>query len=95
MCESRHFQDLSRASRALCLIKEPSSPLKHQLQLSKLAVCALEAFTVGIHLKQVALKFLQMSLQCRFFRGNESTATQIAFFSFFSFFFFGRGVLKK
>lgn len=42
----------------LGIVKEAAGLLQHQLQLKQLAVAALEALAVGIHLQQLAFQLI-------------------------------------
>ena len=47
----------------LGVIKEAAGLLQHQLQLQQLAVAALKALAVGIHLQQLAFQLIQPGLE--------------------------------
>ena len=57
-CQPQLTLKLGGAGPVLGIVKEAAGLLQHQLQLKQLAVAALEALAVGIHLQQLAFQLI-------------------------------------
>ena len=62
-CQPQLTLELGGAGPVLGIVEEAAGLLQHQLQLQQLAVAALEALAVGIHLQQLAFQLIQPGLE--------------------------------